>query len=287
GAHPSRPPYGQARSDVTYRRGSPHAGFHDATTDLRQIRTWWDQIPNANIGLPTGVASGVVVVDVDLNERVNGFDAINRAHDAGMLGHWEVVTRTPSGGAHLFYPATPQTPQRSWQAARAGVDFRGDGGYIIVPPSHRNIDGQQRHYTLEQINHGPASALNAQRLRDFLDPRPQVPAPESRGAHRSADVAALAERVASLREGERNLGLFKAACRLAENGTSPSDALDVLGAAAGQAGLGEREISRTVRSAYANVHGAGAGQRSSATDQQSSFTPARTSPSHPPVYRVM
>jgi hypothetical protein len=48
--------------------------------------------------------------------------------------------------------------------------------------------------------------------------------------------------------------LFWAACRLAENGVPPSDALDVLTAAAGQAGLGEREIVTTVRSAYRIAH---------------------------------
>ena len=55
-------------------------------------------------------------------------------------------------------------------------------------------------------------------------------------------------------EGERNRGLFWAACRLAENGLPASDALDVLTAAASHAGLAEREIVTTVRSAYRTVH---------------------------------
>ncbi len=49
-------------------------------------------------------------------------------------------------------------------------------------------------------------------------------------------------------------GLFWAACRLAESDVSASDALDVLSAAASQAGLGEREIATTVRSAYRIAH---------------------------------
>ena len=56
--------------------------------------------------------------------------------------------------------------------------------------------------------------------------------------------------VAGRGEGERNRGLFWAACRLAENGTPSTDALDALGPAAAQAGLSEREITTTVRSAY-------------------------------------
>ncbi|MGP5390297.1 bifunctional DNA primase/polymerase [Glutamicibacter arilaitensis] len=261
-------------------------GFHDATTDLRQIEAWWDQIPNANIGLPTGAASGAVVVDVDVHGPVNGYEALERSRRAGVLGAWELTTRSPSGGTHLFYPATPGTEQRSWQAARAGIDFRGDGGYIVVPPSRRVIDGQQRRYGLDQVNTGPATGLDARRLRDFLDPRPVIPPPESRGVGRSPDVSELAARVASLREGERNLGLFKAACRLAENGTPPADALAELGAAAGQAGLGQREITRTVRSAYDNVGRFGPRYRASMSPQQSTDA-AEHRPSHPPVYRGM
>jgi hypothetical protein len=42
----------------------PH-GLHDATTDPDQIREWWGQYPEANIGMPTGKWTGVVVLDVD------------------------------------------------------------------------------------------------------------------------------------------------------------------------------------------------------------------------------
>ena len=67
-------------------------------------------------------------------------------------------------------------------------------------------------------------------------------------------MSRLAAWVAARGEGERNRGLFWAACRLAENGLPPSDAFDVLTAAAGHAGLAEREIVATVRSAYRTVH---------------------------------
>ena len=64
------------------------------------------------------------------------------------------------------------------------------------------------------------------------------------------DGRRLAAWVAGRGEGERNRGLFWAACRLAENGVPAADALDALGAAAQSAGLGDREITTTVRSAY-------------------------------------
>lgn len=158
--------------------------------------------------------------------------------------------RTPTGGAHAYFPATPGVEQRSWQAASAGVDFRGDGGYIIAPPSRRTIDGTVRSYEIADIAAHSVGLVDAARLRDFLDPRPAAPSRNSDAVTATVDAERLAAWVASRGEGERNRGLFWAACRLAENGTPPTDALSALGPAAAQAGLSEREITTTVRSAY-------------------------------------
>ena len=64
----------------------------------------------------------------------------------------------------------------------------------------------------------------------------------------------LAGWVAGRGEGERNRGLFWAACRLAEAGTPPDATLEALGPAAEHAGLGSREIMATIRSAYRTTH---------------------------------
>lgn len=229
-------------------------GFHDAATDPQRVAAWWRRWPGTNIGVPTGAASGLVVVDVDVHGPVNGFTAFERATYAGLIAGWQVMVDTPSGGMHAYYPATPEVTQPCWQAARAGIDFRGDGGYVIAPPSVLPSDGELVAYRMRIINTEPAGVLDAERLRDFLDPRP-APRPEATvPLEREADASRLAEWVANRAEGERNRGLFWAACRLAENRIRPSDALDVLSAAASLAGLGEREITATVRSAYRTVH---------------------------------
>jgi hypothetical protein len=41
-------------------------GFKEATADKEQIREWWHRWPEAMIGIPTGTASGIVVIDIDL-----------------------------------------------------------------------------------------------------------------------------------------------------------------------------------------------------------------------------
>lgn len=228
-------------------------GFHDATTDLEQIVAWWQKHPTANLAVPTGAASGLVVVDVDVHGPVDGYRAFERAHRAGLVSGWQFLVATPSGGLHAYYPATPDRAQRSWQAASAGIDFRGDGGYIVVPPSTVPTSGGSGGYRVRRMNPGASSVLDSERLRDFLDPRPTPHRGSGRGVEPSADVSRLTAWVAARSKGERNRGLFWAACRLAENDISAPEALDVLSAAASEAGLGEREITATVRSAYRTV----------------------------------
>ncbi|PMC74287.1 DNA primase [Brachybacterium sp. UMB0905] len=229
-------------------------GFHDATTDLAQITQWWTRWPEANLGLPTGAVSGVVVVDVDAREQVDGRESMRRAFDAGRVGMPVFTVVSPSGGRHGYYPATPDVVQRSWQAARVGVDFRGDGGYIVIPPSHTPVGS----YRLATVRQGAAGGIGSDALRKFLDPRPVLrPRAADRGMAQSEPgvvVARLAAWVAGLGEGERNRGLFWAACRAAEHDIAPATAVDVLGAAAAEVGLGPREIAATVRSAYRTAH---------------------------------
>lgn len=235
---------------VEGKRPLTRRGFLDASTAPEQVAGWWSRTPDANIGIPTGAASGVVVVDVDVHGDQDGRAAYQRATDAGLVDGAGLLVRTPTGGTHVYFPATPGGEQRSWQAATAGVDFRGDGGYIIAPPSRRIIDGHVRRYEVADIATHSVGTIDAARLRDFLDPRPIAPPRPSNGTSMVVDSERLAAWVAGRGEGERNRSLFWAACRLAENGVSPADALDALGAAAHSAGLGDREITTTVRSAY-------------------------------------
>ncbi|GAT74073.1 DNA primase/polymerase-like protein [Microbacterium sp. HM58-2] len=223
-------------------------GFLDATTDLRIVERWWRRHPSANLAIPTGAASGVVVVDVDVR-HVDGRSAFRRAQANGLASGWLLLVTTPSGGTHAYFPATPGLAQPCWQAPRAGIDFRGDGGYILVPPSSLLKDAEPRRYQVTSLGSGPAATIDASRLRDALDPRP-VPRARAVAAVRSADAERLATWVARRTEGERNHGLFWAACRLAESGLPLEAATDALITAATAAGLAEREIMTTIRSAY-------------------------------------
>lgn len=231
-------------------------GFHEASTEAGQVAAWWRRWPAANIGIPTGPVSGVEVVDVDVHTTGTGFPAFRTAHREGHAAGWAALVRTPSGGLHAYYPADPDRPQPSWQAAQAHVDFRGAGGYIIAPPSViARPNGLRVPYRLIVASGTPAEPVDAAQLRSFLDPRTPIPISQtSRSLRQGADSRVLAGWVAARGEGERNRGLFWAACRLAEAGAPPSAVLDALGPAAEHAGLGSREIIATIRSAYRATH---------------------------------
>ena len=252
-----------------------HKGFHEATTDARRIRSWWRWMPEANIAMPTGTVSGIDVVDVDRKAAGSGFVGFDRARRAGLATGWTALVRTPSGGMHAYFPATPDRPQSSWESADAHVDFRGTGGYVVVPPSMIALPGDLRaRYEVIGRKQTVASPVDASALRQFLDPRPEPSFERSTGT-RVEDASRLVRWVTALREGERNRGLFWAACRLAESGVSPASALDTLGPAAENIGLPPREVFTTIRSAYRTVTGS--------PSRYGNETSGHTTPPHPPA----
>ncbi|MEO1110558.1 MAG: phage/plasmid primase, P4 family [Pseudomonadota bacterium] len=123
-------------------------GLYKATCDEKQIRAWWAKWPKALIGMPTGKASGVFVVDLDPRGDETLEDVEQRL--AAAVGELPPGLRaiTQSGGAHYYFklPQGEETPRNSAKKL-PGVDWRGDGGYVIVPPSMM-LDGKGYHWSL-------------------------------------------------------------------------------------------------------------------------------------------
>lgn len=227
-------------------------GFHDASTDPEQVCAWWSRWPNALIGMPTGAASGLVVLDLDLKGGCDGAAAFE-ALRAGRGAPVGPVVRTRSGGHHLYMRA-PEGRRVPCSAGRLapGVDVRGDGGYVVVPPSPG--------YAV--AGRAPPALPPGWLLELFDPPRPPkvVPAPgcfEGRPCRRLAGMVRVA---ACAAEGRRNAVLFWAACRLGEavtEGVLNEAAAVVMAEEAGIiAGLPAAEARRTARSGVAVGMGA-------------------------------
>ena len=108
-------------------------GVKDATTDEDQIRQWWEAEPDANIGLATGE---VFVIDLDVKGDLNGATSWNRLCRENGGAPTTTTVSTPSGGTHLYFRAAgPENISNSVADLAEGVDVRGHGGYVLVPPS--------------------------------------------------------------------------------------------------------------------------------------------------------
>ena len=110
-------------------------GLKDASKKPAQIESWWTRWPSANIGIATGsVSGGLVVIDLDI-DKDKGIDGrvTLREWEAqhGKLPDKTWLSITGRGG--YFYKSTEVVKNRT--GIYEGVDIRGDGGYIVAPPS--------------------------------------------------------------------------------------------------------------------------------------------------------
>ena len=91
-----------------------------------QILAWWDQHPQANLGIVTGKISSIFVLDVD---GTQGQESLKGKHLPPT-----VTSRTGGGGIHYLY-RYPGFEVKTCTNLLPKVDIRGDGGYITAPPS--------------------------------------------------------------------------------------------------------------------------------------------------------
>jgi hypothetical protein len=121
-------------------------GFKNASKDPETVKQWWTRWPDANVGLATGAPSGFFVLDVDVKPGKDGAASLKTYTDAhGELPHTR-VTRTPSGGWHYWFVHPTAGGYSTVEKLGKGLDTRGDGGYVIIPPS-KGLNGGE--YTWE------------------------------------------------------------------------------------------------------------------------------------------
>lgn len=109
------------------------------STDPHVIVQWWVQYPQANVGIATGEASGLFVVDID--PKSGGEDSWERLRSE--YGESEGIpethtVRTGSKGLHYYFKhpgAVVKGTAKAFGDAYPGIDLRGKGGLVVAPPS--------------------------------------------------------------------------------------------------------------------------------------------------------
>lgn len=197
-------------------------GVKSATDNCGLIKQWWTQAPNANIGIATGRNSGIWVLDIDA--KSHGMESYDRA--VAQLGEpgetW--ICGTGGGGMHLYY-LHPGMQVQNKVAILQGIDVRGDGGYVVAPPSTHASGAQYSWLAEPGMNDlGEIAPVWRDRLEDigaFSDGTSR-----SNGEYKKSEPAPEA-----FPEGQRNRGLFELACSLRAKGLSDAEILPAIKAA--------------------------------------------------------
>lgn len=223
-------------------------GLKDATTDPDTIRNWWKREPNANIGYATG--NGVTVVDID---ELGSWTDLLEDENAPSPETTRVET---SRGFQLFFQTS--TPIRnSAGKLRPGLDVRGDGGYVVLPPS---VHPSGHVYRWDR-NGEPVPMPTWLEKRLTATPKPHTPRyrpdtlPGDETPYARAALEAELAIVAGAIEGTRNDRLNTAALKLGSLVAGGElDEHEVRGRlldAAFMAGLRETEAEATIKSGMA------------------------------------
>lgn len=162
------------------------------------IYQWWQQYPDARVGIATGTG-GFDVLDFDVADGKPGMEQLLKLLDLGVLipSTFRVV-ETPSGGRHLYFRGTKQRNRQN-EKAIPGVDFRGAGGMVLAAgnPGYRYVSGRSIDYeTLAEVDWdkvrtalAPDTPLPDTRTPHYPPPTPPPFAPTTQGSRASRVVA--------------------------------------------------------------------------------------------------
>ena len=206
GAVPRTGPLLRIAREAPHRQTGPRRCSRTPPGDAQWILEWWSAYADANVGVATGDASGFFVLDIDT--KGGGHDTlINLMGRHGELPETWVV-ETGSGGLHLFFRMPDGIDVRnSAGAVGPGVDVRGNGGYVVAPPS---LHASGRRYRWE--NHPKETPLAD--APDWLL--------ERMGPRRSGAIGRRPMLPRRIPEGERNHWLTSAAGTMRRRGFSPA-----------------------------------------------------------------
>lgn len=147
---------------------TPH-GYKDASKDAEAVKRLFANCPQANTGIATGKVSGIFVLDIDIKNGAGGAESLTGLEREHVPLPPTVEVKTCSGGRHLYF-RYPESGVGCKTGIRKGIDIRGDGGYVVAPPSV--IDGKSYEWT-----NGPDTPLAdaPDWLLEFISPKGSQP----------------------------------------------------------------------------------------------------------------
>ena len=223
---------------VKYQGKTPlcDGGFKAATKEPEQIKGWSKQFSQFNLAMPTGHENGIFVVDIDGKDGFKSLEILEN-----KFGKLNAPSASTGKGKHLYfkYP-TDIHIKNSVKKISSGIDIRGEGGYVVVPPS---IHENGNKYSWENTNLQDISFPEApQWLLNLIENPPET----------KLELQNLLDKIANAPEGERNQTLLENS-RYILNYLSkhkeidPDETVKKMFEVAQKNGLPEKEIQKTIQ----------------------------------------
>ena len=147
-----------------------------ATIDTAMIDKWWTELyRDHGVGVATGRASGIFVLDVDVAEDKAGDETLADLEARyGALPDTPTV-ETPSGGAHYYFKIPDGIEIRNDAGRRLGqgLDIRGEGGQVVAPPTARAVDAYEWVGETWRLEPADAPRWLIERIAEL--PKPEAP----------------------------------------------------------------------------------------------------------------
>lgn len=207
-----------------------------ASTDGERIHEWFNDRPDASVGILTGSRSGLVVLDID--PRNGGVESLRELLSDRQLPT-TLIARTGGGGRHVFF-ALGQNEVRNRQSFRPGLDIKGERGFVVAPPS---IHASGQRYRWERI--AEPAPIPAWLLQIIQDGEPNQATPRDRNQPGWVEAA-----LAGVDNGDRNITAASLVGHFIERGLPDSEieSLLLLWDERNEPRLGEQRIRLTVDS---------------------------------------
>lgn len=175
-------------------------GFKSATTDPATILEMWGEGGmDCNIGIATGKASGLFVIDVDVKDGAVGGESERALLDELGMTAWPVTPKalTATGGWHVYFEYPEDEDLTSGRSPLGpNLDTRGEGGYVVAPGS--TVDGNDVTW-LEMVGQpAPLPVGVIERLRIQAETKSRVKVEGSRPKDVDDDTVILYNREAAM-----------------------------------------------------------------------------------------
>jgi len=214
--------------------------FQKRVPTEKEITEWWQKWPTAMVGVITGEFSNVFAIDCDTEEA---YQKIQEYLPESLV---LPIAQTPRGGKHLWFSYPKKSNLTVAASVLPGTDYRGNGGYIISPPSQ---NGANRSYQWliepqKELPEIPESLLALINKNTIYSNVGKIP-PVYNGLQPSTNVYNM------FQEGTRDQDLFHIANQLKRAGSSVEEISQVLEILAKNCNppFPEKELEEKIKSA--------------------------------------